>query len=58
MNSMQTEPYDDGYEAYILGISSHDNPYNWLDGHDMAPDEYYEWGNGWHAAYLQFNRTG
>lgn len=55
---METEAYDDGYQAYINGSEEINNPYNWTDGHDMHPDEYYEWYNGWNAAYLQFNRSG
>jgi ribosome modulation factor len=53
-----TEAYDDGYQAYIEGAEHLANPYNWTDGHDMHPDEYFEWGSGWRDAYLQFNRAG
>ena len=50
-----TGAFDDGYESYFVGAKEHENPHNWTDGHDMHPDEYFEWANGWRAGELDAN---
>ena len=42
-----TEAYQEGCDAFAIGVDSLDNPYNNLDGHDMPPDEYFQWLHGW-----------
>lgn len=45
-----TEAYEHGYRAFCEGSPDPNNPYNWVDGHDMHPNEYFEWQKGWLTA--------
>jgi ribosome modulation factor len=49
-----SEAYDEGYEAFIAGESFFSCPYNYVDGHDMHPQEYYDWYRGWHTGADKF----
>lgn len=50
IGKIMNEFFIQGYDAYRAGVNCIDNPYNWIDGHDMHPDEYFQWQNGWYDA--------
>jgi hypothetical protein len=55
---MNSEAYDEGYQAYINGLESYQNPYWAGDNMDEPEERWYDWYRGWDDAYLQFNRSG
>lgn len=45
-----SEAFEEGADAFYFGRPMHESPYNWTDGHDMHPQEYFDWALGWLAA--------
>ena len=44
---LHTDAQIQGFDAYILGIKQHENPYD----EDTEPMESYEWNFGWCLGY-------
>ena len=49
--------FHEGYSAYYAGLYTYDNPYQGKVN-EAASSNWYDWCDGYDAAYLQDNRTG
>lgn len=57
MHTDKNRYFHEGWYDYYKGLEYKDNPYTCvIFGH--PPDEWFDWYEGYDAAYLQDNRTG